>query len=37
MPAFGGVVGSEGVWGLVTYLRSLPLPPDLPTESWLER
>ena len=37
MPAFGGVVGAEGVWGLVTYLRSLPPPPDLPTESWLER
>ncbi|HUO19051.1 MAG TPA: c-type cytochrome [Steroidobacteraceae bacterium] len=34
MPAFGGVLGSEGVWTLVTYLRSLPLPGDLPTESW---
>jgi mono/diheme cytochrome c family protein len=34
MPAFGGVVGSEGVWTLVTYLRSLPPPADMPTESW---
>lgn len=34
MPAFGGALGSEGVWSLVTYLRSLPVPGDLPTESW---
>jgi len=34
MPAFGGTLGTEGVWTLVTYLRSLPLPPDVPTESW---
>ncbi len=34
MPAFGAVLGSEGVWTLVTYLRSLPAPPDIPTESW---
>lgn len=34
MPAFGGVLGAEGVWTLVTYIRSLPPPPDLPTESW---
>ncbi len=34
MPAFGGTLGAEGVWTLVTYLRSLPLPPDVPTESW---
>ncbi len=37
MPAFGGVLGTEGVWTLVTYLRSLPAPPDLPTESWVEQ
>jgi cytochrome c oxidase cbb3-type subunit III len=35
MPAFGGVLGTEGVWTLVTYLRSLPAPPDVPTESWV--
>jgi cytochrome c oxidase cbb3-type subunit III len=34
MPAFGAALGSEGVWTLVTYLRSLPPPPDVPTESW---
>ncbi len=34
MPAFGGVLGTEGVWTLVTYLRSLPVPADVPTESW---
>jgi cytochrome c oxidase cbb3-type subunit III len=34
MPAFGGALGVEGVWSLVTYIRSLPPPPDLPTESW---
>jgi cytochrome c oxidase cbb3-type subunit III len=34
MPAFGGTLGSEAVWTLVTYLRSLPPPPDIPTESW---
>lgn len=34
MPAFGGALGVEGVWRLVTYIRSLPRPADLPTESW---
>jgi cytochrome c oxidase cbb3-type subunit 3 len=34
MPAFGGVLGVDGVWTLVTYIRSLPVPSDVPTESW---
>jgi mono/diheme cytochrome c family protein len=34
MPAFGGAVGVDGVWTLVTYIRSLPPPKNLPTESW---
>ena len=34
MPAFGGTLGAEGVWTLITYLRSLPAPKDEPTESW---
>jgi cytochrome c oxidase cbb3-type subunit III len=34
MPAFGGALGPEGVWTLVTYLRSLPAPPNVSTESW---
>jgi cytochrome c oxidase cbb3-type subunit III len=37
MPAFGGALGVEGVWSLVTYIRSLPPPADVPTESWQER
>ncbi|TLY49118.1 MAG: hypothetical protein E6K50_10630, partial [Gammaproteobacteria bacterium] len=28
MPAFGGTLGAEGVWILVTYIRSLPVPAD---------
>ena len=34
MPAFGGLLGSDGVWILVTYLQSLPVPENVPTESW---
>lgn len=34
MPAFGGALGANGVWVLVTYLRSLSPPPNIPTESW---
>jgi cytochrome c oxidase cbb3-type subunit 3 len=34
MPAFGGAMGADGVWTLVTYLRSLAPPDNLPTESF---
>jgi cytochrome c oxidase cbb3-type subunit 3 len=34
MPAFGGALGTEGAWILVTYLKSLPVPKDIGTESW---
>jgi cytochrome c oxidase cbb3-type subunit 3 len=34
MPAFGGTLGAEGVWALVTYLKSLPVPEGIATESW---
>jgi cytochrome c oxidase cbb3-type subunit 3 len=34
MPAFGGKLGNEGVWTLVTYLESLRAPPDIATQSW---
>jgi cytochrome c oxidase cbb3-type subunit III len=34
MPAFGGVLGEEGVWTLITYIRSLPRADNLATESW---
>jgi len=34
MPAFGGKLGSDGVWTLVTYIKALPVAPDIATESW---
>jgi cytochrome c oxidase cbb3-type subunit III len=34
MPAFGGAIGADGVWTLITYLRSLTPPANVPTESW---
>jgi len=36
MPAFGGTISPTAVWSLVTYLKSLPPPADVPTESWEE-
>ena len=34
MPAFGGVLQPAMVWRLVAYIKSLPPPKDVPTESW---
>jgi cytochrome c oxidase cbb3-type subunit III len=34
MPAFGGKLGIDGVWTLVTYLKSLTPTADVATESW---
>jgi len=34
MPAFGGVLGAAGVWNIVAYLKSLPVPAGVATESW---
>lgn len=34
MPAYGGSLGTQGVWSLVTYLKSLPVPEGIATESW---
>jgi hypothetical protein len=34
MPAFGGSISPTAVWSLVTYLKSLPAPADMPTESF---
>jgi len=34
MPAFGGKLGADGVWTLVTYLKSLPVPANIATQSW---
>lgn len=36
MPAYGGAVGRDGVWMLVNYLKSLPKPHAVPTQSWIE-
>ena len=34
MPAFGGVLPPELTWKLVTFLRSVPPPKAVPTQSW---
>jgi len=34
MPAFGGVLPSDAIWMLVTYIQSLPVPSAVPTQSW---
>jgi cytochrome c551/c552 len=34
MPAYGGLLGSEGVWLIVTYLKSQPVPNVGPTTSY---
>jgi mono/diheme cytochrome c family protein len=35
MPAFGGRLGTDGVWTLVSYLQSLTPKADVATESWV--
>jgi mono/diheme cytochrome c family protein len=35
MPAYGGVMGSDAVWAVVTYLKAQPVPPVVPTTSWM--
>ena len=37
MPAFGGKLGIDGVWTVVAYLKSLPVPSNVATESWESR
>jgi cytochrome c551/c552 len=34
MPAYGGVLGSVGIWMIVTYLKSQPVPNVVPTTSY---
>jgi cytochrome c551/c552 len=34
MPAYGGVVGAEGVWMIVSYLKAQPVPSVVPTTSY---
>jgi cytochrome c len=35
MPAYGGVVGIDGVWMLVAYIKAQAVPAFVPTTSWL--
>jgi cytochrome c len=35
MPAYGGVIGTDGVWLLVAYIKSQAVPTVVPTTSWL--
>ena len=37
MPAFGGLMASNDIWTIVTYLKSLPVPADVPTKSWVDK
>lgn len=34
MPAFGGALTQEAIWTIVSYLKSLPAPATVPTQSW---
>jgi cytochrome c551/c552 len=36
MPAYGGVVGADGVWMIVAYLKSQPVPNIVPTTNYDE-
>jgi cytochrome c len=35
MPAYGGVLGTDGVWMIVAYIKAQAVPPVVPTTSWL--
>jgi cytochrome c len=35
MPAYGGVIGTEGVWNLVAYIKAQAVPAVVPTTSWV--
>jgi cytochrome c len=35
MPAYGGVIGTDGVWMLVSYIKAQAVPQVVPTTSWL--
>lgn len=34
MPSFGGALQPAMIWRLVAYIKSLPPPKDVPTETW---
>jgi cytochrome c oxidase cbb3-type subunit 3 len=35
MPAYGGILPSDAIWRIVTYLRAQPIPTNVPTQSWI--
>jgi cytochrome c oxidase cbb3-type subunit III len=35
MPAYGGILSSDAIWRIITYLRAQPIPTDVPTQSWI--
>jgi cytochrome c oxidase cbb3-type subunit 3 len=35
MPAYGGILSSDAIWRIVTYLRAQPIPTNVPTQSWI--
>lgn len=35
MPAYGGLLSSDAIWRIVTYLGAQPIPANVPTESWI--
>jgi len=35
MPAYGGILSSDAIWRIVTYLRAQPIPKSVPTQSWI--
>lgn len=34
MPAYGGMMGEEAIWQVVTYLTAQPVPAVVPTQAW---
>jgi cytochrome c oxidase cbb3-type subunit 3 len=34
MPAYGGILSPTTIWQLVAYLRSQPVPTEVPTQAW---
>lgn len=35
MPAYGGILSSDAIWRIITYLRAQPIPTNVPTQSWI--
>ena len=35
MPAYGGLLSSDAIWRIISYLRAQPIPTNVPTQSWI--